>query len=422
MELAKQQQSQQNKLTQQLVTKLKYVVYRDLPFFGPIDRTLLFEYQQDMPSKAGTDGSIIYVNDEFLLLNSKEQNFIHLHELLHVLYKHPLRFSMLVDHQHHVLYNIITDVKINEQLKELRNNHFSMFVVPDQALTLTNVMGFFDKCLIFFSDKDKVFATLKNDKLSAEEQYDIIKQLIIHFGSQTQQTQQTQQNSETTDETNIYMDLRKVNLQQAQEIERKINEAIAQGLVEQKLRDKRPLKIVEEFENILLRKEVDWRKVVKNYIRTMLRGNRTYNKLHKKTFSNSIIIPGYKKKEKLEVTIGVDVSGSISDDEFKKFMGECLNLVTNYDAKMTVVQFDTNIVQEDVIKKKKDIWALKKRHACGGTSYKEFLDKYKSAKVKVIFTDGFGDQNKVQQQKNVVWLTTKNTKFPWGKVIKIHNK
>ena len=154
----------------------------------------------------------------------------------------------------------------------------------------------------------------------------------------------------------------------------------------------------------------------------MLRGNRSWKKIHKKTYILPTVIPGYNKLKRIKVVIGIDVSGSIDDKEYKKFVGEINNLAKSYGAEITIVTFDLEIKSEINIKKSKDIDKLRIRKGYGGTSFQEFFEKYGKEKVKVVFTDGWGDQDRIPKSKNTIWLTTDNKKFKFGKVIKIKDQ
>ena len=61
-------------------------------------------------------------------------------------------------------------------------------------------------------------------------------------------------------------------------------------------------------------------------------------------------------------------------------------------------------------------------HGGGGPSFKpvfEYVDKHGIEPEAVVYlTDGYGDQSTFTSDHPTVWLTTHNTDFPWGEVVK----
>ena len=83
------------------------------PFFGSVVASVDYKENMSIPS-AGTDGSTIYYNPEYLEgLNRDEQTFIFAHEVCHIAFNHILR-SEGKDPE---LWNIATDGVINQFLK-----------------------------------------------------------------------------------------------------------------------------------------------------------------------------------------------------------------------------------------------------------------------------------------------------------------
>ncbi len=136
-----------------------------------------------------------------------------------------------------------------------------------------------------------------------------------------------------------------------------------------------------------------------------------------------ILIPGFKHKEDFRVMIAIDASGSINDKDLQKFLSEIKWIFKEGGATVDYVTFDTNIHEKKLLRKLRDVEAIKNVGGRGGTSFKEVLQyaQERRAKELIIFTDGYGDQGDCKKPPNwmrVWWAcTSENMKFPFGKAI-----
>jgi predicted metal-dependent peptidase len=128
----------------------------------------------------------------------------------------------------------------------------------------------------------------------------------------------------------------------------------------------------------------DWKGYLKRFI-----GNSTISytkKLRRKYNKRYAGNPGLKIKFKNHILVGVDTSGSVSNDELKEFMNELVHMhKTGH--KITVAQCDTQINSIEDFNPKKD-WDIKGR---GGTEFQPVIDHYNEAKkytALVYLTDG----------------------------------
>ena len=118
--------------------------------------------------------------------------------------------------------------------------------------------------------------------------------------------------------------------------------------------------------------------------------------------------------------MGVDTSGSVSDDELKEFMHELYHIhKTGHD--ITVIQCDTHINSVEKFNPKKE-WNIKKR---GGTEFQPVIDYFNEKKIYtalVYLTDG-ECENPINTPKNTLWVlssASNNNKNLPGKTIKLN--
>ena len=90
--------------------------------------------------------------------------------------------------------------------------------------------------------------------------------------------------------------------------------------------------------------------------------------------------PGLKIKFKNNILVGVDTSGSVSNDELKEFMNELAHMhKTGHE--ITVAQCDTQINSVEKFNPRKD-WSIKGR---GGTLFQPVIDLF-NEKKRVIYS------------------------------------
>ena len=121
-------------------------------------------------------------------------------------------------------------------------------------------------------------------------------------------------------------------------------------------------------EEILKRLEtkVDWKKVLRYFIKTSQRASRSSSvkRINKRY---AYIHPGKRVKRQAKIAIAIDQSGSVSDDMLQAFFGE-LNKLAKL-AEFTVVPFDTQVDESKVYVWKKGQNRAAERVLCGGTCF-----------------------------------------------------
>ena len=135
-------------------------------------------------------------------------------------------------------------------------------------------------------------------------------------------------------------------------------------------------------------------------------------------------------KERVEVAVAIDVSGSIGTEELNDFVSEIVGIARAFrnKLKMTLFTHETNMVDEwsienGSVEKIKQI----KIKGGGGTSfitpYDEFMKKHKNTKYLVWLTDGYGDTLS-KRTIPIIWCLSKNSsdeipKQNGGKIVKL---
>ena len=115
-----------------------------------------------------------------------------------------------------------------------------------------------------------------------------------------------------------------------------------------------------------LESKVDWRKVLRYFIKTSQRASRrsSVKRINKRY---AYIHPGKKVQRQAKIAIAIDQSGSVSDDMLASFFGELNGLAKL--AEFTVVPFDTAVAEDKIYVWKKGQSKPAERVSCGGTCF-----------------------------------------------------
>jgi len=158
-------------------------------------------------------------------------------------------------------------------------------------------------------------------------------------------------------------------------------------------------------EDILKRLEskVDWRKVLRYFIKTSQRASRrsSVKRINKRY---AYIHPGKKVQRQAKIAIAIDQSGSVSDEMLSAFFGE-LNSLAKL-AEFTVVPFDTNVDESKVYVWKKGKSQKAERVLCGGTCFNaptEYVNSQNFDGV-IILTDMEAPKPKACKAQRM-WMT-----------------
>ena len=154
-----------------------------------------------------------------------------------------------------------------------------------------------------------------------------------------------------------------------------------------------------------LETKVDWKKVLRYFIKTSRRSNRssTVKRVNKRY---RYIHPGKKVNRTANIAISIDQSGSVDDAMLAAFFGE-LNKLASL-ATFTVVPFDTRVDESLVYEWKKGQKMNTERVMCGGTCF-DAPTKYVNKKGfdgHIVLTD-MAAPKPIASKCQRMWMTTK---------------
>ena len=153
-----------------------------------------------------------------------------------------------------------------------------------------------------------------------------------------------------------------------------------------------------------LESKVDWRKVLRYFIKTSQRASRrsSVKRINKRY---AYIHPGKKVQRQAKIAIAIDQSGSVSDDMLSAFFGELNGLAKL--AEFTVVPFDTEVPEDKVYVWKKGKSQNPERVSCGGTCFNaptDYINKRGDFDGVIILTDMEAPKPKACKAQRM-WMT-----------------
>ena len=107
---------------------------------------------------------------------------------------------------------------------------------------------------------------------------------------------------------------------------------------------------------------------------------------------NRLDLRGELRGHKAQIAVALDISGSISDEEFKQAIKEVLNIVKNYNQEITIIECDNEIKRVYKVKSPKDIKERLKIR--GGTKFSPVFNYANNKKINLLvyFTDEKGEE------------------------------
>jgi len=368
--------------TEDKINKAKISITYSNPFFAYLSLYLNIEEDKYgiIPENAGmavTPNGHLYYRKEFVdKISDRQLLGVLTHEILHLALLHLVRLGK----KNMFKWNFSTDLAVNTIL--LKNGYeLPMGLKPN--------------------NKNEFIAlgkTIKNiDAKSAEEIYEELPE-IPEDKKTIYVTFDIHGKGEVIDENGKIIELTESELQK---IETEWFNKIQTAMVMSQQRGSLPLGL-ERYVDDLKKAEINWRVVLRRFIQQVMPNDYTWLKSSKRGRALDIYLPST-IKEKINIAIGVDTSGSIEQKELTKFLSEIISIANTYKQfiDMRIFFHDFEVQNDYMIKNGNigQIMAMKPRGG-GGTSHKPLLEKIKkemkNCKCVVCFTDGCSDIEEIK--------------------------
>jgi predicted metal-dependent peptidase len=354
------------------------------PFFGNLATRMNLVNADEWCGTAATDGRRFYYNSEFVNnLPLKQLEFLVGHEVLHAVYDHMSRRQ----DRDPTIWNIADDYCVNWDLVEQR-------------------IG--DKIPVALYDA-------KYRDMSAEEVYD-----------------------------DLYKNANKININEL--AKRLLDDHLGNNVGDEDSEDKRPTLTAEEQREIrdeikeailaaasaspgnipggvkrlikaLTEPVMNWRELLEQQMQSTIKNDFTWLRPSRRSWHLDAIMPGMKFGEQIDVVVGIDTSGSITDKDLQIFLSEIKGIMESYDEyQIHVMGWDTQVHNTQVFTNDnlEDITTFQPGGG-GGTEpscvWHYLQDNNIEPKKLIMFTDYcFYESNlsEFEQYCDVVWIIKGN--------------
>ena len=360
------------------------------PFFGNMATRLKIEEGSEWMGTAATDGRTIYFNRKFFEpLSVKQVEFVIAHEILHNVFDHMSRRES----RNPKIFNIAADYCVNGQLVRDRIGEHKI-----EGITIFHDAKYYG--MGAEEVYDKIF-----DEMD-EQELDALGQLLddhIDWGEEGKGNRPQYSKEELRQ---IRDEIREATMQAAQAAGAGNTPANVQRMIKE-----------------LTEPKMNWREIIRQQIQSTIKNDFSFMRPNRKGWHMSAILPGQQFQETIDIAVGIDMSGSIGDEQAKDFLTEIKGIMQEYqDFKIKVWCFDTKVYNEqDYDGYCMDEFDNYEVMGGGGTEFDANWEYMKANDIQpkkfIMFTDGYpygswGDENYC----DTVFIIHGNNSIvpPWG--------
>jgi len=173
--------------------------------------------------------------------------------------------------------------------------------------------------------------------------------------------------------------------------------------------------------------DLPWHWYLKKLVGSIASGKKKTTARRNRRQPERLDLPGHLRAHVARLIVAVDISGSISDSEFKQAMQEVFHIVRNYKHDITLIECDDEIRRVYQVRELADI--KNRLDVRGGTSYSpvfQYANEAKDIDLLIYFTDGKGEAKLAEPPRGykVLWVLsgrgeTLSVQEPWGLVKKL---
>ena len=300
------------------------------------------------------------------------------HEILHIISMHIFRSKKLRQNYSDLAINMAMDIVVNSYLNDL----------PPFVTTLENVNLRYSLNLEPYETFEYYVENIQNtlDLMDFDEE-----------GKQNNKEIEDEYKVENTHD--IWYD--------SDDLDEKTLKEFTQKLVNNSQKGEIPSYLGSMISNLKNKDgEIPWNLYLKKIMGTIEGGKKKTITRRNRRQPNRLDLRGEMRSHKAEIVVAIDISGSISDEEFIQAIEEVLNIVKSHNNEITIVECDNEIKRIYKVKSKRD---LKERlKVRGGTKFSPVFEYANSKKINLLiyFTDGKGEErlSVVPKGYKVLWV------------------
>ena len=312
---------------------------------------------------------VIYFNPIlFLQLNMKQMETTIKHEIHHVLSLHLSRAKELKNKYSTLTVNLAMDIVVNQYLDNL----------PPYSTTLKGVNLKYNlnmeayNTLEYYAEKIQSELDLMEENDEGEEDDSQMTNSMIESYNPEKMHDMWQESDEFDEKT-------------LREFAEKVINASQKGTIPSQVES-----LIANLKNS--QGEIPWNIMLKKLMGTVESNKKKTITRRNRRQPNRLDLRGEIRNHKSEIAVAIDISGSISNEEFKQAIKEVLSIVKNYNHEITIIECDKEVKR---VYKAKSVRDIKKRLTSGGaTKFTPVFEYANNTKCNLLiyFTDGKGER------------------------------
>ena len=331
------------------------------------------EIRFDITSASGVNFKgakyVIYFNPIlFLQLNMKQMETTIKHEIHHVLSLHLSRAKELKNKYSTLTVNLAMDIVVNQYLDNL----------PPYSTTLKGVNLKYNlnmeayNTLEYYAEKIQSELDLMEENDEGEEDDSQMTNSMVESYNPEKMHDMWQESDEFDEKT-------------LREFVEKVINASQKGTIPSQVES-----LIANLKNS--QGEIPWNIMLKKLMGTVESNKKKTITRRNRRQPNRLDLRGEIRNHKSEIAVAIDISGSISNEEFKQAIKEVLSIVKNYNHEITIIECDKEVKR---VYKAKSVRDIKKRLTSGGaTKFTPVFEYANNTKCNLLiyFTDGKGER------------------------------
>jgi predicted metal-dependent peptidase len=313
-------QAEKNKIIEKLVTARVGLLLRH-PFFGNMATRMQLIDASDWCGTLATDGRNFYYNNDFVnKLKPKEAEFGFAHEVLHNVFDHMGRR----DSRDPVLSNIAADYAVNQILKDERIGEVPSWIkiYQDNKYRGWSYEQIYDH---LYENAEKIDLSKLGELL--DEHLDGDGEDGEGGGDGDKEGKGGRPRLTEAEKKAIRDEIKEAMVAAVQ--------SAGAGKVPEGIR-----RMISDFTE----PQMDWRQILRMNIQSMFKSNFSFGRPNRKSQHCGAVLPGMMNDETIDVSVAIDMSGSISDAMARDFLSEVKGIMDEYqDFKLDLWCFDTEV-------------------------------------------------------------------------------
>ena len=422
------------------VIKARLSLLHRFPLFGNLSLKLKIVEDNNKPTIA-TDGVVLSYNRDFVLSITKEERvFILLHEIMHIVCLHHVRFPKNCNFK---IWNVACDYVVNALILEMKGIKAPDSILYDPKYKDWTALNLYRELMKEFTqeskkednadDSDNSDTDSNNDNNGNDNNSDNSKE-------SDEQDDRTEQGESGDKESNQE--------KEGKITEKKIKELIEaaerHGLIEESQNDLRQEelatissinitnRLVEKSSQLsnkqkqtipeTIKEEIEertsiglpWHRILADFITKSASNDWDWQEPDPQYCNSDIIMPSIKSDSANEFAIAIDTSGSINRDQLVKFITETKQILTDIEySKVHIIYCSNKIKHYDVFTKEDDIKLVET--GSGGTAFFPVFEFIKEQDIHlsglIYFTDLECDEDSIGEEPNcpVLWCVFDST-------------